>query len=178
MATLLTADAHGVVDALEDKALTLRQHVREAGAELARKKSRLEAFAAEAKDLEDEAAAVAKEKARLEADVELALAEDQEDLARFTLRKLLPLGRRTEALERRREALRREHAELAAEIDRQQPELERLEAQARAYLHRVGHPEGTREGAFGPGWWEPVADEEVEIELLRRRKEAAGKGGT
>lgn len=177
MATLLKADAHGVVDALEDKALTLRQLVREAGAELARKKSRLEAFAAEQKELEDEAAAIAKGKEKLEADVALALAEDKEDLARFSIRKLLPMGRRSDSIERRREALCGEQAELAEELERQDAEYQRLEAQARAYLHRVGHPEASREGALGGGWWEPVADEEVELELLRRRKEAAGKGG-
>ena len=177
MATLLRADAHGVVDALEDKALTLRQHVREAGAELARKKSRREAFAAERKELEDEAAAIAKGKEKLEDDVALALAEDQEDLARFSIRKILPLGRRSDSIERRLETLRGEQAELVEELERQEEEYQRLEARARAYLHRVGHPEAEREGATG-GWWEPVADEEVELELLRRRKDAAGKGGT
>ena len=43
-ATLLRADAHGVVDALEDKALMLRQHVREAAAELGRKRCHVEAL--------------------------------------------------------------------------------------------------------------------------------------
>lgn len=176
MTTLLRADAHGVVDALEDKALMLRQHVREAAAELARKKSRVEAMAAEDKELEAEAAAVDAEKEKLDGDVALALAEGKEDLARFAIRKLLPLARRTDSIERRREALRDERAELAQELERQQGEFERLEARARAYLDRARSPEARREGA-GP-WWEPVADEDVELELLRRRKDAAGKGGT
>jgi hypothetical protein len=38
LSTLAKADAHGVVDALEDKALVLRQQVREAAAELDRKR--------------------------------------------------------------------------------------------------------------------------------------------
>ncbi len=51
LTTLAKADAHGVVDALEDKALTLRQHVREAGAELDRKRCRIEALEAEDQEL-------------------------------------------------------------------------------------------------------------------------------
>lgn len=177
MATLLRADAHGMVDALEDKALTLRQHVREAGAELARKKSRVEAFAAEEKELEAEAAAIEGEKAKLETDVELALAEGQDDLARFAIRKVLPLGRRGDAIARRLEALRGERAGFAEELERQEAEYQRLEAQVRAYLERARRPEHSPEGPCG-GWWEPVADEEVELELLRRRQGGAGKGGT
>jgi len=41
LGTLARADAHGVVDALEDRTLVLRQNLREAAAEL-RKKNRLQ----------------------------------------------------------------------------------------------------------------------------------------
>ena len=175
-ATLLAADAHGVVDALEDRALVLRQHVREAGAELGRKKSRLEAFEAEARDLAAESEAVAAEKKKLDEDATLALQEGDDDLARFAVRKLLPLERRLVVIARRLEDLDRERGELAEEVARQQSELERLEAQAKAYLDRLESGETPRDGAPAAAWWEPVEDEEVELELLRRRRQAAKEG--
>ena len=175
LTTLLKADAHGVVDALEDRALLLRQHVREAAAELERKKSRLGAFEVEERDLVAEAAAIQQGQEKLEADVQLALDDDKEELARFAIRKLLPLGRRAASIERRLEALRCDRDELAAELERQEADLAELESRAQAYLSRLERPEGAhREGEAC--WWEPVADEEVELELLRRRQ-GSGKGG-
>ena len=44
MTTLIKADAHGVVDALEERSLLLRQHVREAELELLQKRARVEAL--------------------------------------------------------------------------------------------------------------------------------------
>ena len=176
LSTLFKADAHGVVDALEDRALVLRQHVREAGAELARKRCRLESFDVEEKDLEAETQAVDQEKQKLEDDIALALNDGAEELARFAIKKLLPLRQRGALVERRLEALSRERGELAEELAVQQAEFEELERRARAYMARLEQPGAVPEGAPGAFWHEPVADEEVELELLRRRQRAE-KGG-
>ncbi len=176
LSTLFKADAHGVVDALEDRALVLRQHVREAAAELARKRCRLESFDVEEKDLAAEAEAIAEEKQKLDGDIALALSDGAEELARFAIKKLLPLRQREALIERRREALSREHAELTEELAGQQAEFEELERRARGYLARLEQPGAGLEAGPGASWHEPVADEEVELELLRRRPSAA-KGG-
>ncbi len=176
LSTLFKADAHGVVDALEDRALVLRQHVREAGAELARKRCRLESFDVEEKDLEAEAEAIANEKQKLEDDIALALNDGAEELARFAIKKLLPLRQRGGLVERRREALGRERGELVEELEGQQAEFEELERRARGYLARLEQPSAGWETAAGAPWHEPVADEEVELELLRRRQQSTEKG--
>ncbi len=177
LTTLAKADAHGVVDALEDKALLLRQHVREAGEELERKRCRIAALDTEEKDLVARAAAVSVKKAALEDDVRLALAEGEDDLARFAIKKLLPLGERLGSIERRREALAKERAELQEELGRQEAEYDELKERIRGYLASHGKDEpwavGAEEDLYSPA----VADEEVELELLRRKKAAAQEGG-
>jgi phage shock protein A len=172
LATLARADAHGVVDALEDKSLVLRQQLREAGAELNRKRCRIEALAAEDQDLEAEAGRIAEQTRTLEADVTLALGSGKEELARFAIRKLLPLRHRAAEIEHRRQELGRQRGELEERLAGQETEYTQLEHRVRGYLAQL-----ERERETGVTFRElVVADEDVEIELLRRRQ-AAEKGG-
>ena len=168
LTTLAKADAHGVVDALEDKALLLRQHVREAAAEVDRKRCRLEALAAEDKDLRSEAERIGERAAALDEDVQLALAGDKQELARYAVAKLLPLRHGAARIERRLEELDGERRTLEAQLVEQQAELERLEQRVRGYLARQGE-EGGAAAAFTDL---VVTDEDVELELLRRRQGA------
>ena len=108
MTTLFKADAHGVVDSIEDRSLLLKQHLREAESELVRKRARLEAVVAEEKQSREASKRLASEMKRLEEDVSLAIDGDKEELARFAIKKLLGLKRRSEQLERRGKQLREE----------------------------------------------------------------------
>ena len=100
VSTLLKADAHGMVDAVEDRALLLRQHLREAEAELGRKRARKEALDSEHRELGEEAGRAEKEIARLEDDISLAMKGEKEDLARFAIKKLLSFRHRAEQVKR------------------------------------------------------------------------------
>lgn len=173
LATLARADAHGVVDALEDKSLVLRQHLREAGAELQRKRCRIDALAAEDQDLEAEVARIAAEILTLEEDITLALASGKEELARFAIRKLLPLRHGTARIEHRREELRRHRGELDEQLAAQEAEYVQLERRVRGYLAQRAED---REGGSVILSDLVVADEDVEIELLRRQQ-STEKGG-
>ena len=84
LTTLITADAHGVVDAVEDRGLLLRQYVRDAEGELIRKRARFEAITAEEKDLAAEELRLTARADELARDVEMALGSGNEDLAKFT----------------------------------------------------------------------------------------------
>lgn len=169
LGTLARADAHGVVDALEDRTLVLRQNLRDAAAELDRKRARLDAIAAEQKALEREHQGLGDRLAELEADVETALAGSGDDLARFALRRLLTGRRRRVAITARQRALAEEQRELAEALQAQQTAYEELEARVRSAIAQLH--QGTAAIAE-----EPVTSEEVELELLRRR--AGRLGGT
>jgi len=104
----------------------------------------------------------------LDEDVTLALAGGKEDLARFAIRRLIPRRNDTNALRAEIDTRVEEARALAERLEAQQAELEDLKARVRADLARHAGP-------GEPSWLaEPVvADEEVELELMRRR----GEGG-
>jgi phage shock protein A len=166
IATLLKADAHGVVEALEERSLLLKQYVREAELEVDRKRARLCALRDEEKRLREALALREDEAHRLDEDIALALGGGKDDLARFAIRRLLPRRKEASVL-RAQVAERAEEARVLGErIEAQQTELEALKTRVRAELAR--RSEG------GSALWcgeSSVADEEVELELLRRRQE-------
>ena len=105
-------------------------------------------------------------RAVLDADVQLALAGDKEELARYALAKLLPLRHGAARIEHRLEELAGERSSLEEQLGEQQAELERLEQRVRGYLARQGEESGVVAALTDL----VVTDEDVELELLRRRQ--------
>jgi phage shock protein A len=165
IATLVRADAHGMVGALEDRRLLLEQSLREAELALLEKESRLAALGDEAERLRTRAERRRSEIASLDEDVTLALAGDREELARFAIRRLLPPRRELAALERESAATTAARASLAEEVAAQRAEFEELRARVRARLARPDDASACED----PFAREPIDDAEVELELLRRR---------
>jgi phage shock protein A len=168
--TLVKADAHGVVESLEDRSLLLKQCLREAEIDLNRKRAELEALHDEEKRLRETQARREDEARALDEDVELALAGGKDDLARFAIRRLLPRRREAKAAVARLEELAVRSRELAERLTEQESQFESLCVRVRAELARepeVGSPCGWQSEPL-------VADEEVELELLRRRRASAG----
>ncbi len=167
--TTLKAESHGVIDAVEDKALLLRQHLREAEAELNRKRAKLDAMAAENKALEREGERLKTRQTELERDIDLALANDKEDLARHAIRQRLPMDRRLVQIAERGRVLAEEQQDLRQLLEEQQATFETLWARARHFTERE------EQGEPGP-LARPMAvtDEDIEIELLRRRAGVSG----
>jgi len=169
--TLLKADAHGVIESLEERSLLLKQYVREAEIELNQKCARLEAVREDEKRLREQLTRQEDEVRSLDEDIALALAGGKDDLARFAIRRLIP---RRNALAALRAQIEQRHAEEQALADRvaaQQAQFDSLRARVRAELAR------TRD-VSPPAMWPcdaGVADEEVEIELMRRRQSAGGE---
>jgi len=122
---LIRADAHGVMDRLEERSLLVRQHLRDAELALEHDRLRARALEEEARRLETSVRGLESRLAAIDADVELVLA-----------------GR-----------LREREAAFAS-----------LRARARARLDALERrmPEADTEDAT-------VADEEIDLELLRRR---------
>src|SRR5438093_472057 len=162
--TLLKADAHGVVESLEERSLLLKQYVREAELELNRKRARLEALREEEKRLRETCARREDEMRALDEDIALALGNGKEDLARFAIRRLLPRRGEVKALTAQIARHAEEAHALAARVELQQTQLDALRTRVRADVVHERDEAGVAWGC------EPVvADEEVELELIRRR---------
>ncbi len=165
LAVLVKADAHGVLEQLEERSLLAKQHLREAELELDRKRARGEALEEESRRLAEEAERVEGEALALDADVELALAGGKAELARFAVRRLLPRRRAAQELRRRIAEVGEERARLVQKLEQQEREFAELQRRVRARLAAI-HDEDTARAVVSEP---PVADEEVELELLRRR---------
>jgi len=164
---LARADAHGVLDSLEDRGLLLRQCLREAELEVARKRGRRDELdgALEIIARQHEQAKVRGRK--LDEDVKLALGRGEEDLARFAIRRLIALRKQADRLDEKRRVHQEEREKLVAKLDEQEAELEALRdrvrqalAEVRAHERDVTDPETDAS---------VVKDEEIELELLRRQ---------
>jgi phage shock protein A len=171
IATLLKADAHGVVESLEERTLLLKQYVREAEIEVNRKRARLDAVREEEKRLRETAERRAEESRALDADVTLALGAGKEDLARFAIRRLLARRAEVKALATRIAERADEARALGERIERQQEQLDRLRARVGAEVAR----EARDPVVLLSGDEHVVADEEVELELMRRRSAAGDR---
>ena len=169
MTTLIKADAHGVVDALEERSLLLRQHLREAELELLQKRARVEALTEEEARLRDELARCGKRIAALDEDIALALDGEKEDLARFAIRRVIPERKEWSALEAQIGEVEETRAKVAERLEEQECQFEALRQRARVHLAEATRGEGDLPALMEPG----VADEEVELELLRRRQQRA-----
>ena len=168
--TLVCADAHGIIESLEERSLLLKQYVREAEIELNDKRARLETLRDEEKRLHDAAVRCESEIASLDEDITLALGAAKDDLARFSIRRLLPLRSQLEALRAQCEQRREQGRALAERLAEQEKQFETLRARVHTELTLASEPGAsltTRSGV--------VPEEEVEMELMRRRKRSGGE---
>ena len=171
LTTLIKADAHGVVDALEERSLLLRQQVREAELELLQKRARVEVLAEEEARLRDERERCGRRIAALDEDIGLALEGGKEDLARFAIRRMIPDRRALSALDTQIAEVGETREKIAERLAVQEPQFETLRQRARVHLQEATRDDGDLRDLAEPA----IADEEVELELLRRTQ---GAGGT
>jgi phage shock protein A len=171
IATLVKADAHGVIESIEERSLLLKQYVREAEIELNQKRARLEAVRDEERRLHETLTRYEEEIRSLDEDIALALAGGKDDLARFAIRRLLPRRNDVKSLRAQIEQRSTEGQSLADRLATQQTQFEALRTRVRAELARE-----CEVGSVSPWPCEDVvADEAVEIELMRRRSGVGGE---
>jgi len=174
--TLARADAHGVLDSLEDEGLVLRQCLREAEAELSQNQARRDELVHWLEKLGAQREALAGRTHELDGEVRLAVEEGEEELARFSIRRLLATQRQRDGLEDQAQEAADELKRLAERVAMQESELAELSQKVANHT--------ARERATDAGCSSSVAenesphlirDEEVELELLRRRQQVSGE---
>jgi phage shock protein A len=166
--TLLRADAHGLVESLEERSLMLKQYVREAELELVRKRARVDTLADEEKRLRDQLARCEDELRGADSDAGLAIDANQDELARFALRRVLTQRARERALRGEIAARAAERESIEERLREQELRFEALRSRVRSELVR---PDEVDDEWLG----EPaVADEQVELELMRRKRGEEG----
>lgn len=164
VALLFKADAHGIVDSLEERSLLLRQYLREAELLLNGHRAKLEALREETERLRTLLAQESEAVDRLDQDVALALGGGKEDLARFAIRQLLPHRREMERLAALLGERTSEAEALAERVASEAEKYEDLKTRVRSESRQTDDLPERSFAAAGS-----VAEEEVELELMRRR---------
>jgi phage shock protein A len=171
---LAKADAHGVLDSLEDPSLILKQCLREAERELTDDQSHRDELVRWLEQLSGEREAAAQRGKAIDEEIRLAIEEGAEDLARFSIRRLLATQRKTEVLEDQIRSSIEELSSLESRIGVRESELDELRRDVEAHLSRErAHSAGCAVSPENAEVVPFIRDEEVELELLRRRRETA-----
>ncbi len=174
MTRLFRADAHAVLDRLEEPATLLRQAVREMEAAMdedVRRRRRLDAAHTR---LVTRQAELQRAVDTATHDLDVCFEAGNETLARALVRRRLEAQRLHTALDRRREEAETALAELDTRLDDNRARLEAMRQKAEL-LAAEEAPERDEEGAFERDLDRTlrVADDEVEVAFLQERRRRA-----
>lgn len=174
---LWKADMHGVMDQMEDKALLLKQYLREMESSLQQKHVHLNQLNRTCEQIDNDLAARDADLKKVETDIELAVRKEKDDIARKLIRRRLALQADVERLQTQRHQLQEEQKRLAETVSEQQLKYEQLKLKAAVYCERSRMQAKDMDAAPWAGASSsPVTEDEVELELLRC-KEAFAQGG-
>jgi chromosome segregation ATPase len=145
----------------------LEAHLGDAARALETNRAELRVLVARADQVESEKRSMEQNCQDLERDVDVALEEQREDLARFALVRLLERQRTLERIAARLAQIQEERESLQTSIVEQQTALADLQARARSFMELR-----TPDGIDRP---ETIEDEQVELELLKRKRRRAAQ---
>lgn len=173
---LCKADIHGVMDQLEDKGLLLNQYVRDMEEELAQKEAKLKKMKTSRDGAKQEHEKYSREIGNLEKDLAVAIEKDKDDIARFIIRKLRPLSTHQDELGNHIKILDLEIAQFQGCVDEQRLQYEQLQLKSAEYFRKTEREqwEKTLSSAVPNSRSGELSEEEVELELLRRKQAVQG----
>ncbi|OGQ96767.1 MAG: hypothetical protein A2521_16485 [Deltaproteobacteria bacterium RIFOXYD12_FULL_57_12] len=166
---LWKADVHGVMDQMEDRQLLLRQNLREMEEELERQAALFGRMSAARDRARQEGEKNAKESARLTRDIDTAVQKDKEEIARQLIRKRLLLDKHLVELQRHLEEMDKKIVTLTEHLAERQRQYEEIRLRSACYLREQAIEAGQHDVPFPLRPDLGVTDEEVELELLKRK---------
>jgi len=179
---LLRADVNAILDVIEEPEAVLKQAIREMQESLDRDRGFLTRTQKNLDAMRQGETILNEQLMRIQADLELCLAEGPEELARKAIGRKLSCQRQLETLRRRISGLEQLEEEKKDEIELQQDQLESIIEKAELYVQTKaeGSPFSVAESILSSS--EPgiptgsmhVTEEEIELEWIRLRE----KGGT
>lgn len=172
---LIKADVHGVMDQMEDRGLLLNQYLRDMEEALAQKEEDLRHQKAVRERTRTEREDCAEAVAKLESDLDSAVEKGRDDIARFLIKKRGPLVRHRDALDKYLRKLDGEIGEAEACLVRQQQQYAEVRLKSREHARRTEEKEWeTRFSTLmAEKGYETPGEEEIELELMRRKEKLA-----
>ena len=172
MINIFKADIHGVMDQLENREFMLKQHLRDMEEILARKDARLKRMLVSKNRIQHQREKYRQQCQKLEQDLTAAIEKDKTQIARLLIRKMKPLKQMQEELDRFIQSLSAEIIQLQEGLEQQRMQYEQLRYRSVAYFRKTEMPpwENTLPPIAADEAIAEMTDEEVEMELLKRRE--------
>ena len=175
---LWKADVHGVMDQMEDKDLLVKQYLREMENNLQKKESRLHQLADSTRQVDKNLSGRRLEIDKIEKDLALALRKENDEIARALIRKQRIQEKHCERLQQQSEALSEEQKHLSQLLDKQRLQYETLKAKAAGFCRRAEQtPFAEANTIFNESFAFTIDEDEIEIELMRRKESMQKEGG-
>lgn len=174
---LCKADVHGVMDQLEDKGLLVKQLLRDMEAELGQKEGRKATLQASLEQTKRAHEKYLVECEKLDGDITAAIEKDKDDIARMILKKYRQACNHRDDLQQQGDGIEHDLEQLKIRIAEQRLQYDQLQLRSREYLRTAKQDEWARASAevVQAGFGKEPSDEEIELELLKRKD--AVKGG-
>lgn len=174
------ADIHGVMDRLEDQDLLLKQYLREMESSLQQKEARNQQLLENKHHIQAELTARTEEIGKLENDLVLALRKENDTIAKLLIRKQLVEQKHCQHLQRQHESVLEKQKQLGELLDEQHLRYEILKVKATNYYTRNEQSapyeaSGLFNDTIG---FSNINEDEIEIELIRRKEQLVNNGGT
>lgn len=178
MFRLCKADLHGVMDQLEDKELLLKQYVREMEESLSYKTTRQAQLDDGCQKTQRDLQRLRVESDKVEADLDLAVRKDKDEIAKMLIRKRWTLQATSEQIQRQLQVLEEEKVRMVEMLATQRLQYDQLKVKATAFCRLAEQPyfEMDAPEPHGGVQWQTPSEEEIELELLQR-KETLQQGG-
>ena len=177
---LCKADIHGVMDQLEDQGLLLRQHLRDMENALSQKEARLNKMEVSRRQAQQEYDKYKRESEKMEQDLTASIEKERDDIARMLIKKLKPLTGHRDELGRHIEALDQEIAQLREYVEKQRLQYEQFQLKSAEYFHKSEQQEWEKamSDIIPNNIVRDIREEEVELELLKRKEAIRGGENT
>ncbi len=174
------ADIHGFMDRFEDQDLLLRQYLREMENCVQQKERQIQQFGESARNVEADLKAREQEMSKLENDLTMALGKQKDAIARLLIRRQIVLQKQCEHVQRQHETLMDRKKQCSELLEEQRLRYEILKVKAGSFLQsREQNRAHERLGLFNETSGVcSVNEDEIEIELIRRKEQLADKGAT
>jgi len=172
---LCRADIHGIMDQMEDKGLLLKQYIRDMEESVRESRCQLEDLQNSSEGAESEYEKRTNELEKLDREVTEALKKERDDIARMLIKRSKRVQNHQSEISHHISSLEAEVEKLQEAIIFQEHQLEKVKIQATSYFHRQSL---RKENQSGGGFHSPMSsdpsNEEVELELLRRKEALEG----
>lgn len=149
------------------RAEALEAHLGDAARALEANRAQLRGLVTRTEQLGAERRSMEQDCSNFERDVDVALEEQRDDLARFALVRLLERQRKLERIASELARIEEDRESLQALIVEQQTALAELQARARSLVERNAPGRMDQQ--------EVIEDEQVELELLKRKRRRTGQ---